>query len=120
MKYQCPVCGYPNLQEPPLNSYEICPSCGTEFGYTDFRRSHDELRIEWLRKGPRWHAQWLPEPENWQPKRQLLEFLFPTTGRHVTGGGKIPTTYEASSHSDIDGSVARTQTAQAPRRWKVA
>ena len=40
MKYQCPVCGYPDLEEEPRSkegggSYEICPSCFFEFGYDD-------------------------------------------------------------------------------------
>jgi rubredoxin len=38
-RYLCPVCGYPELSEPPWNnespSDEICPSCGTQFGYDD-------------------------------------------------------------------------------------
>ena len=41
MKFTCPVCGYPELEEPPRSprtgggSYEICPSCGFQFGVTD-------------------------------------------------------------------------------------
>ncbi len=42
----CPVCGYKNLYEPAyqptpkgnLGSYEICPSCGFQFGVTDDER----------------------------------------------------------------------------------
>ena len=37
--YPCPVCGFPDLHEPPWQgnaaSDEICPSCGTHFGYDD-------------------------------------------------------------------------------------
>lgn len=79
MTYVCPVCGYPDLADPPVDmSYEICPSCGTEFGYTDFSRSHFELMLDWLRTGPRWHAEWMPPPVGWNPRRQLLEHIAPS------------------------------------------
>jgi hypothetical protein len=79
MTYPCPVCGYRGLEEPPIQSHEICPSCGTEFGYTDFARSIDDLRAEWLRSGPRWHASWMAPPANWDGKRQLLSYVVPST-----------------------------------------
>jgi hypothetical protein len=36
--FLCPVCEYAGLHEPPYDesgwgSFEICPQCGTEFGY---------------------------------------------------------------------------------------
>ena len=50
--FVCPVCGYLGLTEEPWKmgpeydspSYEICPSCGTEFGYTDFWPGRVERR----------------------------------------------------------------------------
>jgi len=38
--HTCPVCGYPELDEPPRSSSgggsdEICPSCGFQFGLDD-------------------------------------------------------------------------------------
>jgi len=53
----CPVCGYPKLREPPYTaesggSFEICPSCGIQFGYMDAR---DDLREEVYR---RWREAW--------------------------------------------------------------
>ena len=37
--HTCPVCGYAGLDDPPWQggapSDEICPSCGTHFGYDD-------------------------------------------------------------------------------------
>jgi predicted RNA-binding Zn-ribbon protein involved in translation (DUF1610 family) len=38
--YTCPVCGFQGLSEPAYDEhyctfFEICPSCGTEFGYDD-------------------------------------------------------------------------------------
>src|ERR1700722_1795355 len=45
MGHNCPVCGYAKLAEPPYDktgcaSFEICPSCGIEFGYHDASKSH--------------------------------------------------------------------------------
>lgn len=34
-KYTCPVCDYPDLQEEPYYTYEICPQCNIEFGIED-------------------------------------------------------------------------------------
>ena len=57
--YVCPVCDYPGLLEPAwvddVGSQEICPRCGTQFGYDDAaggdseRRAlrHQELRAQW-------------------------------------------------------------------------
>lgn len=70
MKFVCPVCGWPNLPDPPQD-YEICPSCGTEFGYDDFTRSHAELRAEWMANGMAWHGA-APKPLGWNPKGQLV------------------------------------------------
>ena len=46
----CPVCGY-KMAEPP-HEYNICPSCGTEFGLHDHNVSIDDLRQAWLKTGP--------------------------------------------------------------------
>ena len=75
MSFVCPVCGYPNLAEPPYDgtspSYEICPSCGTEFGYEDSGRSHAELRHAWVDGGCRWWATYDKPPKGWDPLQQL-------------------------------------------------
>lgn len=65
-KYECPVCRYPGLEDPPEN-HEICPSCGTQFGYHDARRSHAELREMWLSQGAKWHSRVVPRPIWWNP-----------------------------------------------------
>ncbi len=72
MLYTCPVCGYPNL---PVRAadYEICPSCGTEFEYHDARRTHDQLRAEWISSGMAWHSRVIPQPVNWSAMNQLIE-----------------------------------------------
>lgn len=78
MTYQCPVCGYPELTEPPRTedggSYEICPSCGFEFGVTDDDRgyTYEMWRARWIEDGMRWwSAEIEPMPENWNPEAQL-------------------------------------------------
>jgi hypothetical protein len=72
---QCPVCGFHGLDEPAYNSFgcpsfEICPSCGTEFGYDDAKKSHESLRDEWIAKGMPWWADDKPAPD-WDPVQQL-------------------------------------------------
>jgi len=73
----CPVCGFDGLSEPPYNadgngSYEICPSCGFEFGYDDHSEgvSHDEFRASWLAAGAEWFD---PDqrPDGWDLRAQL-------------------------------------------------
>jgi hypothetical protein len=54
--YNCPVCNYDKLIEPPDHTWEICPKCGTEFGYDDCVATHEELREEWLAKGGTWFS----------------------------------------------------------------
>ena len=72
MTYTCPVCGYAALKYPPKD-YTICPSCGTEFGYTDFATTHEELRNQWIASGARWHNRRTPPPPNWDPFEQLVQ-----------------------------------------------
>ncbi len=69
MKYMCPVCGYPDLDEKPAN-HEICPSCGTQFGYDDYLRSHTALRQQWLDNDAKWFLVGV-EPFGWNPYRQM-------------------------------------------------
>ncbi len=65
----CPVCGY-EMGEPP-SDYNICPSCGTEFGHHDINASLEELRLAWLRSGPRWWSSSEPQPKDWNPFSQI-------------------------------------------------
>lgn len=73
----CPVCGYAGLAEPPYNakgggSFEICPSCGFEYGFDDDSQgiSHDAARATWLAGGADWFR---PErrPDGWDLAAQL-------------------------------------------------
>ena len=59
-KYICPVCGFSGLNEAPFGlsnepSYEICPSCGGEFGndVTNDPASLAQSRKRWLLKNKR-------------------------------------------------------------------
>jgi hypothetical protein len=74
--FGCPVCGYHGLTEPPHDahgcaSFQICPSCGTEFGYDDAAKSHAALRKAWLDGGARWTSRVIAMPPNWDGYSQL-------------------------------------------------
>ena len=73
---KCPVCGYGGLLEAPFDdagapSYEICPCCGTEFGYQDAKTPHAVLRQKWIAKGSPWHSRVKHAPPGWDPAVQL-------------------------------------------------
>jgi len=70
MKYYCTVCGYDALTRPPAD-YNICPCCGTEFGYDDVAHSLDELRNLWFAKGAAWFSDHTPPPPEWDVFRQI-------------------------------------------------
>jgi len=77
MAFTCPVCGFPGLNEPPRSaagggSYEICPSCGFQFGVSDDDRgeTYAGWRARWLAEGARWHSA-NPSPAGWDPHAQL-------------------------------------------------
>lgn len=73
------MCGYPNLQEPPRSprteggSYEICPSCGFEFGVTDddLGFTYDDWRARWIADGMQWSTIGADPPTGWDPESQL-------------------------------------------------
>lgn len=77
-KYICPACGYPELDEPPRSgsgggSYEICSSCGFEFGYTDDDQNftYETWRKKWIDEGMIWDKGRNAPPLGWNPKEQL-------------------------------------------------
>lgn len=82
-RFTCPVCGYPALEEPPWTdesgSDEICPSCGTQFGYDDQAGGdpaarpavHLRLREAWKAAGCPWFSQARRPPPGWDPQAQL-------------------------------------------------
>jgi hypothetical protein len=82
--HSCPVCGFPDLKEPPRSrdgggSYEICPSCGFQFGVDDDDRriSVEHWRAQWIQGGKRWSSRGRPAPKSWDPDHQLARVLPP-------------------------------------------
>ena len=76
--YQCPVCGYDGLLDPPRSqsgggSYEICPSCGFQFGESDDDRgiSYEQWRTQWISGGMVWDKGRSDPPLGWNPIAQL-------------------------------------------------
>jgi len=72
----CPVCGYAGLEEPSHDSFgygsqDICPSCGTQFGYHDATTPHEVLRKSWIEGGCIWWSQSDERPNDWNPEFQL-------------------------------------------------
>lgn len=72
----CPVCGFGRLSEPPYDQYgcasfDICPCCGTEFGYDDSKVAHEKLRKSWLADGAPWKSRTTEPPVNWNAIEQL-------------------------------------------------
>jgi rRNA maturation protein Nop10 len=76
--HTCPVCGYPHLQELPRSdgaggSFEICPSCGFQFGISDDDEgiTYEQWRARWIAEGMRWSSVGIPKPAGWNPEDQL-------------------------------------------------
>jgi hypothetical protein len=89
MSFTCPVCGYPGLNEQPRSevnggSYEICPSCGFQFGVSDEDRgiSDDQWRQAWIRAGMPWNSVGIKPPANWNPGEQLKHISGASTSKH--------------------------------------
>jgi len=77
MNHPCPVCGYPKLREKPRTasgggSFEICPSCGFQFGVTDDDEGYNyaQWRRRWIAKGMQWSSESM-KPADWNPVSQL-------------------------------------------------
>lgn len=78
MAHTCPVCCYPALREPPRSptggaSYEICPSCGFQFGVSDDDGGipYTQWRALWKKRAMRWASAGIPAPPRWDPIAQL-------------------------------------------------
>ena len=78
MIHVCPVCGFPDLAEPPRRrngsgSFEICPSCGFQFGVSDadFGYTYDRWRKKWIAAGMNWTSRSAPKVPGWKPEAQL-------------------------------------------------
>ena len=83
-QFTCPVCGYDRLTEPPyshksgLGSYDICSSCGYEYGVTDDDEgiTHEQWRQRWIDSGMKWWSPLKP-PADWDPIAQLARVTPP-------------------------------------------
>lgn len=78
MKFTCPVCGYAGLDEEPRTasgggSFEICPSCGFQFGVTDDDQgvTYEQWRHWWIEGGMVWDKARSEPPDGWDPVQQL-------------------------------------------------
>lgn len=67
--YICPVCGY--LLTYPPEDFNICPSCGVEFGAETTVYSILDLRQNWLMHGATWSSKVVKPPRDWDPLIQL-------------------------------------------------
>lgn len=63
----CPVCNYPCDD---TSTGEICPCCGTEFGYHDANTPHAELRAKWIDGGCVFRHE-REKPAGWDAAKQL-------------------------------------------------
>jgi hypothetical protein len=71
--YTCPVCGF-TMSAPPFD-FNICPSCGTEFGNDDSDWTFEQLRGAWLENGARWWSNTKSAPPGWDPVVQILRVI---------------------------------------------
>lgn len=78
MAHTCPCCGYPALQQAPRSksgggSYEICPSCGFQFGVSDDDAgfTYERWREQWIAQGSHWTSKGVAPPPGWDPELQL-------------------------------------------------
>jgi hypothetical protein len=78
MAHLCPVCGYPELDEPHTDligepTYAICPCCGTQFGADDLVLDHAALRRAWIADGAHWWSEAKAAPSGWSAAEQLAK-----------------------------------------------
>jgi len=98
-KYLCPICGY-NLENPP-EDFNICPSCGVEFGYETASRTFEELRKEWLSTGAKWASRVEKEPKGWDAILQLANLGVLTNSRNLVHDTGKTVLWESSPYSLI-------------------
>jgi hypothetical protein len=79
MKHACPVCAFDEMPFPP-EDHNICPCCGTEFGYHDRIISHRDLRRKWIENGCPWFSRGMSAPKGWSPLVQMLNAGFTDVG----------------------------------------
>src|SRR5712691_11392193 len=73
--YTCPVCAYSMVE--PVEEGNICPCCGTEFGYDDdLGVTYRQLRQLWIEHGCPWFSPVAAMPNDWEPILQMVEADF--------------------------------------------
>ena len=88
--HYCPVCNYSGLSEnvvcsDGVPSYEICPSCGFQFGVDDETGiTYKAWRDAWVKGGMKWWDESTRHPPNWNPVDQLASIG--TSGAESVGG----------------------------------
>ena len=98
MPHTCPCCGFPALREPPRSasgggSYEICPSCGFQFGVSDDDDgfTYASWRALWQKRGLRWSSKGIAPPRGWNARSQLASLrrspLDPAAKKRSSGNG---------------------------------
>jgi hypothetical protein len=77
--FECYICGFTNLDEPPWGedsitpNFQICPCCGVTFGYEDLtEKGRKYYRKTWILEGANWFQEEL-KPIDWDLKKQLLK-----------------------------------------------
>src|SRR5713101_9807141 len=75
MYYNCPVCGYDQMTEPP-EFWNTCPCCGTEFENHTYYFTPEQLRRRWIDSGMKWYSSVHPQPKGWNPYAQLIKAKF--------------------------------------------
>jgi hypothetical protein len=78
----CAVCGWRHLQQSQRApsggaSYEICPACGFEPGFTDDDQGHtlESWREVWVKGGLAWFSKGKEKPADWNPISELHALL---------------------------------------------
>ena len=87
----CPVCVYPHLTEPACGksgggSYEICPSCGFQFGVDDDDKGipFKAWRATWLAAGAKWSSKGIARPKGWDGAKQCASLSKPAVKNRQT------------------------------------
>jgi hypothetical protein len=72
IRYTCPVCAYPDMTLP-VEEGNLCPCCGTEFGYDDgaIGLTYEQIRDRWVADGAHWFSRVTQQPDNWDGLEQL-------------------------------------------------
>ena len=111
----CPVCDYPKLSESPRSefgggSFEICPSCGFQFGVNDDDEgiSYETWRRRWEAAGMPWKSAALKQPATWKP-----------VAKHVAPGGAAlrrpgESAAQAQTRDDAEETAAATTPSAKP------